>query len=165
MRRQYGVVHDGVMAGVLGATGVAVWFLAVDLFFGHPLATPLALGRSLFSVLGPPGSEGAATFIVGYTIFHFAAFSLVGILVATVVHFADREPSVLAGLVILFVAFEVAFQGLSMILAHSMSLGNLGWYEVATGNLIAAVVMGVYLWRAHPALRGNLSRALGGGES
>ena len=162
MVARHGVVRDGVVAGALGATGVALWFLAVDMYFGHPLSTPLALGRALFSVLGPSGAEGPPVFIIGYTIFHYAAFAVVGMLASVVVHLSDREPSVLAGLVILFVAFEVAFQGLSAILGQSASFGNLTWYEVAAGNLIAASLMGGYLWKAHPALRGNFGRALGG---
>ena len=31
-------------------------------------------------------------------------------------------------------------------------------------NLIAAVVMGTYMWRTHPELKGELSYALGGRE-
>ncbi|GAC1651918.1 MAG: hypothetical protein NVS4B3_13390 [Gemmatimonadaceae bacterium] len=165
MVARHTVARDGVIAGALGATAVALWFLAVDVYFGRAFATPLALGRALFSILGPAGAEGPPVFIIGYTVFHYAAFAAVGIVAAFVVHLGDREPSVLAGLVILFVAFEVAFQALSAILGQSTSFGSLAWYEVAAGNLIAALVMGGYLWRAHPALRGNLGRALGGGES
>ena len=52
------IVRDGVVAGVLGATAVAVWFLGLDTLRGHPFATPAALGRGLVGILGPHGSEG-----------------------------------------------------------------------------------------------------------
>ena len=64
----------------------------------------------------------------------------------------------------LFVAFEIGFYGLSAALQESPFLGALGWGQVATGNLIAAAAMGAYMWRTHPELKGELSYALGGRE-
>ena len=34
------LLREGVVAGVLGATAIAVWFLFVDLISGRPLSTP-----------------------------------------------------------------------------------------------------------------------------
>jgi hypothetical protein len=158
------IARDGIVAGVLGATAVALWFLGVDSIYAHPLATPAALGRGLLRLFGPPGSEGTMTFVVAYTIFHYAAFIAAGLLVSVVVHWAQTSPTVLAGAMMLFVAFEIGFYGLSAALQESPFLGALGWGQVASGNLIAALVMGGYMWRTHPELAGELSYALGGGE-
>jgi hypothetical protein len=158
------IVRDGVIAGVLGATAVAVWFLGVDLIYAHALATPTALGRSLLRLFGPPGNEGTMTFVVAYTIFHYVAFILAGLLVAVIVHWAQSSPTVLAGAMMLFVAFEIGFYGLSAALQESPFMGALTWGQVATGNLVAALVMGTYMWRAHPELKGELNYALGGRE-
>ncbi|MBW8771161.1 MAG: hypothetical protein JF589_15515, partial [Gemmatimonadetes bacterium] len=103
------IARDGIVAGILGATAVALWFLVVDTIYGHPFATPAALGRGLVGILGPHGSEGTAVFVAAYTVFHYLAFIGVGLLVAVIVHFAEREPSVLAGAMMLFVAFEIGF--------------------------------------------------------
>ena len=54
--------------------------------------------------------------------------------------------------------------GLSAALEEAPFLGALGWAQVAIGNLIAATVMGAYMWRTHPELKGELSYALGGQE-
>lgn len=158
------IARDGITAGVIGATAVAVWFLIVDTIAGHPLHTPLVLGTALFRVLGPLGSEGSAVHILAYTVFHYAAFIVVGIIAASIIHWADREPTVLAGLLILFVAFELGFYGLTALLAEFLPLGELAWYQVAAGNLIAAVLMGTYLWRTNPALREHFVEALDGRE-
>jgi hypothetical protein len=155
------ITRDGIIAGLLGATAVALWFLGLDLINAHAFATPAALGRGLLRVLGPRGSEGTATFVIVYTLFHFAAFIGVGLLVSAIVHWAQREPSILAGAMILFVALEVGIYGLSFALSES-PLGVHGWAAVGTGNLIAAIVMGTYMWRAHPELKGELEHALGG---
>lgn len=161
---RHGIVRDGVVAGVLGATAVAVWFLGVDMMYAHPLATPEALGRGVLRLFGPPGTEGAVVFVLVYTIFHYAAFIAAGLLMSVIVYWAQTSPTVLAGAMMLFVAFEIGFYGLSSALEQSPFLGALGWAQVATGNLIAALVMGTYMWRTHPELKGELNYALAGEE-
>jgi hypothetical protein len=159
------IARDGIVAGILGATAVALWFLGLDVIYRHAFATPEALGRGLLRILGPRGGEGAAVFVTVYTIFHFVAFIAAGMLVAVIVHFAEREPGVLAGAMMLFVAFEIGFYALSSALSESPLFGALGWAQVATGNLIAAIVMGTYMWRTHPELRQELNHALSGGPA
>ena len=161
---RHSIVRDGIVAGILGATAVAVWFLALDIMYAHPFATPAGLGRGVLRFFGPPGPEGDMMFIIVYTIFHYAAFIAAGLLVSVIVHWAQTQPSVLAGAMMLFVAFEIGFYGLSSALSESPFLGTLGWAQVGTGNLIAALVMGAYMWRTHPELKGELSYALGGSE-
>lgn len=158
------LVRDGVVAGTIGATAVAVWFLGIDMVYAHAFATPAALGRGLLRVFGPPGMEGTATFVIAYTIFHYLAFIGAGLLISVIVYWAQSAPTVLAGAMMLFVAFEIGFYGLSSALQESPFLGALGWAQVATGNLIAALVMGTYMWRTHPELKTELKYALGGGE-
>jgi hypothetical protein len=87
------IARDGIVAGILGATAVALWFLGLEVIYRHAFATPEALGRGLLRILGPRGSEGAAAFVTVYTIFHYAAFIAAGLLVAVIVHFAEREPA------------------------------------------------------------------------
>ena len=164
MPSQHNAVREGIIAGVLGATTVALWFLIVDTISGRPFYTPTILGTGLLGILGPAGSEGAFTHVAVYTLFHYAAFCAVGIIVTFIIHHAEVEPAVLAGLLILFVAFETGFYGLSALLSQAELLGNLAWYQIAIGNLLAALAMGTYLWRAHPALRNEFSHALGGTE-
>ena len=156
------IVRDGIVAGLLGATAVALWFLGLDMIYSRPLATPAALGQGLLGVLGPQGSEGTATFVIVYTIFHVVAFIGVGLLVSGIIALSRREPSILAGALMLFVALEIGIYAISSALRASPFLGSLGWAQVAIGNLIAAVVMGTYMWKTHPELKRDLGFALGG---
>src|SRR5690242_8426166 len=96
MAQRHSTVLEGIIAGVLGATVVAVWFFIVDLIARHPLHTPQLLGAALFSILGP-GSESAAWYVVTYTIVHYAVFIAVGLIATAVIHAAHRQPAVLAG--------------------------------------------------------------------
>lgn len=156
----HNVVREGAIAGFLGATAVAVWFFIVDLIGGRPLFTPNILGEGLITVFGPSPEPQAVNVIV-YTLFHYAAFILVGIIAVVVIHAGERMPSVLAGAMILFVAFEVGFYGLVALLQETV-LGNFAWYQILAGNLLAAALMGTYLWRSHPTLKHGLAEALQG---
>ena len=158
--RNHSVIREGAIAGFLGATAVAVWFFVVDLIGGRPLFTPNVLGQGLISVFGRT-LEGPVLNVIWYTIFHYAAFILVGIIAVVLVHAGERTASVLAGSMILFVAIEIGFYGFVAMLQETV-LGNFAWYQILAGNLLAAVVMGTYLWRAHPAMGAGLARALDG---
>jgi hypothetical protein len=163
MPYRHSVIREGLIAGVVGAGAVAVWFLILNGLTGRPLLyTPMVLGRGLFIILGPFGSENPTAHIVTYTVFHFAAFALVGILLSLIVHRAERQPSILALLLVLFVVTEMAFYGLTAILSDESVLGGMAWWEIGAANLLAALLMGAYMWRLHPALRQEFAHALGG---
>jgi len=146
------LLHEGVYAGLIGAVSIAVWFFAIDLISGRPFFTPATLGRGLVAVLGAVPSGERIPHILVYTVFHFAAFMIVGLFAAFVVYLARSEPSVLLGFVVLFVAFEVGFYAIVGLLSQATPLGSFAWYQVLIGNLIAASAMGVYFWRQHKEL-------------
>jgi hypothetical protein len=125
---------------------------------------PSALGHLLFHAAGAAGSEGRTAHVIAYSVFHVAAFVVAGVLAAATFRYSERQPSLLAGAFILFVIFETGFYGITSVLAQSRTLGVPSWYMVVAGNLIAALVMGTYLWRAYPSLRTNLGAALSGKE-
>jgi len=148
------LAREGVIAGVIGATVIAVWFFGVDLVFGRALFTPTTLGRGMLSIFGPvPADRGTAVLVLAYTVFHYAAFIVLGMVAAMIVNVANREPSVLMGFVVLFAAIEVGFYAFVGLLQQATPLGSLAWYNVMIGNLLAAGAMGAYLLRAHPVLR------------
>src|SRR4051812_4018129 len=100
---RHSVFRDGVIAGTLGATAVAILFFIVDVVAGHPLHTPLGLGRGLISVLGPGANDSNVVVIAAYTLFHYAAFIAVATLAAVIVHWGLEVPGVLAGAFVVFV--------------------------------------------------------------
>ena len=156
-------LREGVVGGLLAAAAVAVWFFLIDAIGGHPFATPLRLGESVASFFGGTGGGSAVSYVLGYTLFHVLAFMLSGVIVSAVVNGAESEPSLLFGLLILFVAFELGWYGLTAILSREEAYGSLAWYQVMVANLIAATTMGVYLYRRHPALASRAAHAVAGG--
>ncbi len=154
--------REGLRAGILGAAVVAVWFFVVDLVLKRPLYTPLALGRAVLSVVGLGNAPVDAAAIVFYTIFHFAVFSLAATLIAWMLNVSEGEPGHLAGLFLLFVAFEAGFYLYIWALMKAGVALDLAWYQVAIGNLLAAVVMARVLLKAHPGALHEMNEALAG---
>lgn len=163
MAERHNSVREGVLAGFIGATAIVVWFAIIDILGAHPFHTPDILGAGLISVLGkPPMMPDTLAFRVFiYTVFHYAAFSIVGIIIANIVHQSARTPAILAGFLIAFVAFELGAIGLTALFTESR-LGGMAWYQIFLANLLAAALMFWFMWRRHPALRGDIDRALTG---
>lgn len=151
--RHHDTLREGLAAGLLGAVAVAGWFLLVDVVARVPLFTPGALGSVLFlGAAGPGEVRITAGTVVGYSLVHLAAFLLVGVVAAGLVRKAEEFPPLILGIGLLAVVFELFFVGMVAVLG-SWVLSSLAWWSVLGGNVLAAVLMGGYLWRAHPTLR------------
>lgn len=159
---RHGTVREGLIAGALGATGVAAWFLIVDTIAGQPFLTPRVLGEAVQSVVAPDTVASAGVIVALYTVFHYAMFFVAGIVAVAVVHASARQPALLAGMMILFVAFEVEFYGFVLMLQVATRLEGIAWYQVGAANLVAAALMGRYLWMRHPELTHRLNESLSG---
>ena len=158
----HSTIREGVIAGALGALAVALWFLLIDGIAGRALHTPALLGALVLRTPDPIGaSEGPNRLMLAalYTPIHFILFALFGVLVMFLMHRAKKQPSLLMLALMLFAVFEVGFTGLVAFLEQT-ALGDLAWYQVAIGNLIAVIVMGWYVWRRHPDVAVIWSRRL-----
>ncbi|HEU4700217.1 MAG TPA: hypothetical protein VFS40_13620 [Gemmatimonadales bacterium] len=153
MAERHSVWGEGTDVGLLGGVAVAVFFLILDILAGHPLRTPSVLGQVVLFGEGRPDimhiDFGA---VLLYTVVHFALFALFGVLLVKVIHMATDNPVVRFAVLIVFVAFELFFYGVvAMLSATTRDL--FPFWRVLAANTIAALVMGTYLWRSHPALR------------
>ena len=155
-------VREGVGAGIFGAAAVAIWFFVVDLILQRPLYTPVALGRAVLSVVGLGNAPSDAMTVVLYTVFHVLVFSIAGILIAWMMNVSEGEPGHLAGLFLLFIAFEAGFYLYLFALSIAGAPVDLAWYQVGVANLLAAVVMGRVLLKAHPGAIHQMNEALAG---
>ncbi|HEX2721449.1 MAG TPA: hypothetical protein VHM24_00925 [Gemmatimonadaceae bacterium] len=163
MAERHNSIREGVFAGIIGATAIVIWFGIIDILAGQPFHTPNILGAGLISVLGKPPMmpDTVAIHVIIYTLFHYLAFFLVGIVVATIVHQASRTPAILAGFLIAFVAFELGAIGLTALLTES-ALGGMAWYQIFIANLLAAAGMFWFMWKRHPGLGHDIEEALTG---
>ncbi len=149
------VYLEGIRAGLVGASIIALWFLLVDTIAGRPLYTPTVLGAALFH--GGAGLENDAAItpslelVAGFTWVHYLVFMLIGVGAARLMALAERNPNLGFGIVLFFAVFEFGFLLASMVFAEGV-LQRLAWPAVLVGNLLAAAGMGWVLWRAHRQL-------------
>jgi hypothetical protein len=149
------VYGEGIVAGLLGAATVALWFLIVDTVNGRPLYTPTVLGTAVFR--GGAGLDHPQTLPISFemvllfTWVHALVFAAFGGIAARLLAFAEHTANVGFGIILLFVIFEFGFVAVTMVFAED-ALSSLAWPAVLVGNLLAAGVMGAYFWRRHPNL-------------
>jgi hypothetical protein len=146
------IVREGVVAGTLSGAIVALWYLLCDSIEGRPFHTPALLGAIIFN--GLRGHDvGAATLapVLSFTALHFAAFIFFGLASALVITAAEREPLLLMGALMVYGCYEVCFLAFVTALDAS-ALGAIGWWKIATANVITlATVFGYFQYR-HPKI-------------
>lgn len=152
------VVREGILVGLVGASAVALWFLALDALQGSVLQTPSTLGGLLFTANTGAAAMGVNLgWVLGYTVFHFGVFIALGIVLSAVAATGDETPPLLLGIFLAFVTFEALVMGVVALLSQFLPHA---WWTVAGANLLAAVAMGALLWARHP----SIARALGTDE-
>ena len=153
--RTTALYQEGLVAGLVGAATIAVWFLILDSLSGRPLYTPTVLGTALFR-------RGAATplsevlpdleMVLMFTWVHGLVFVVIGGIVARLLALAERNSSLGFGILMLFVFFECGFVVAAMFFAEPI-LHALAWPAVLVANMLATAAMGGYFWVRHPTLR------------
>ena len=147
--------QEGIVAGVLGAATIAVWFLILDSLSGRPLYTPTVLGTALFrngvGLESPETLPISFDMVLVFTWIHVLVFGVIGGIASHLLALAERRPNLGFGVVILFVVFEFGFITVAMMLAEGV-LHALAWPAILVGNMLAAATMAMYLWRRHPNL-------------
>lgn len=149
--------QEGIVAGLVGAATVAVWFLILDTLAGRPFYTPTVLGTALFrrGQLGAVATLAPSLeMVLMFTWVHGLAFAALGGLAARLIWAAERNPSVGFGVLLLFVVFTAGFTIAAMLFAAPV-LQALTWPAVLVANLLAALAMTLYFRLRHPTLRVN----------
>jgi len=147
-----GFLREGVVAGILGATMMAVWFLLVDWAEGVPLRTPSILGSLVMTGDADiPGGHPDMTAVVVYTLIHLVVFAVTGVGAAAVARKGSRRPWLLLGLGLFLVPHAAFLLAATTIFAETLS-GSLRWWTTLLGVFWAGAVMLAYLWSRYPGL-------------
>ena len=150
-----GLPKTGLIAGVIGAVTLALWFLIVDAIQGRPLFTPAFLGTLLFNsgaglaVTG--GLAITAKAVISFTFVHLLVFVLLGGVAAWLLESTERHPHIGFGILLLFVVFEFGFLAIALLVANQV-LQEIHWLKILSGNLLAAAGMFWYFRRHYKHL-------------
>jgi hypothetical protein len=147
------LVWDGLFTGMIGATLVALWFLALDVAQGRPFFTPALLGTVMLhgAQVAANGPVIAPLEIAVYTAFHFVVFVAVGFGFAWLMNLFERFPIVFFVLLVLALCLQLGFFALNLVLGAEL-LGLLPVWSVVVANLLAAGGMAFYQWKRHPSV-------------
>ena len=149
------VYREGIVAGILGAATIALWFLILDIFSGRPFYTPSLLGSALFhrgiALDRPETLSVSIEMVLLYTWVHGMVFCVIGGLASKLLALAEQNLDLGFGILLLFVVFEFGFVGAAFIFAEPV-LHDLTWPAILIGNLMAAAVMAAYFSRRRPSL-------------
>ena len=148
--------QEGMIAGVLGAIAVAVWFLVLDSLSGRPFWTPTVLGTALFrqssGLDSPQTLPVSSEMVLMFSWVHGMVFAALGGLAARLLGYVESHPSAGFGVLLLFVIFQFGFIAVATVFAEPV-LRVLSAWSILVANLVAAAVMAAFLWRRHPRLQ------------
>ena len=161
---RHSAVREGFLAGVIGAVIVAVWYFIVDLAAGTPLRTPQMIGQLLLHGTGGIDRAISPAAVLVATLFHGAAFVLLGIALTALVHLAAREIAWRMGVLIGLVVAAGFAAGLIFAVAPATGERFSSWVVIA-GSLFAVIGMASYLWRGHPLLAASFRDVALGDET
>jgi hypothetical protein len=149
------VYSEGIIAGLVGAATIAVWFFLLDVLNGRPFYTPMVLGTALFSRAGelvtPEEFPISFETVLMYTWVHALVFCVIGGIASKLIDLAEDNASLGFGILLLFVVFEFGFIAVAFVFAEPV-LHALTWPAILAGDLLAAGAMAGYFWQHHPGL-------------
>jgi hypothetical protein len=126
--------NEGIRLGLIVGTITWLWVALVDVAAGRPWYT--------FSILGG---------VLVFTALHYLLNVTYGMVLLSVVHGAERAPSLVIGGLFGLITIETAFAMFTNILVQD-SLGSIAWVGIVGGNVIGTAVALTLLSRTHPLL-------------
>lgn len=147
------VIHEGLVAGAVGATAVVVWLIVVDWAGGQVLYTPAVLGSAFF--LGAADATAvrvSPTTVLGYVAFHYVSFAVLGVVAAAVAARAQACPGALLPGLLLFAVLGALVLGLLATFSDWI-LDAVVWWHLVVATFAAAAAMVAVLRRVYPVLR------------
>jgi len=154
MPKVFATAKQGLIAGLIGFATVAVLMFIVDLAAGRPpFYSAAVLGSALFGAApNPTNVTVAAATVLGYSVVHLVVFLAFGLIAAALASLADRGRHLwFIGLFFfIFVCFHMfgAVQALAAPMRAALPEAMLWGAGIA-----AAVMIALYLLRAHPRIR------------
>jgi hypothetical protein len=139
------IAGDGAVAGLYGASAIAVWFLIVDAITREALFTPSLVATALLSGAPPdPDAPIQLSAVAVATVIHSLLFIAFGIAYAWVLARLKRTPDYPLIAISVFVPLELGFIAGTRLLIPGVA-EILGHGYIVAGNVFAALLMAFYL--------------------
>ena len=140
------ILGDGTMAGVIGASALALFFLVTDTARREPLFTPSVMASALLRGESPATAGVDLSMVAAYSVLHGAAFVGIGVLAAWATALRHASVATFTLAIALFATLELSFLVTCIAIDRSL-LEIVGVAPATVGNLLAAIGMAAYLHR------------------
>ena len=137
------LIH-GAVAGAVAGTVVILWFFALGVVEGAPLATPTLLATVLLHRDAMTPTFGV---IAGYTLLHYGVFVLLGVATSGVLKILGLKPALRHGAVFGLGVLNAVHYG-AFLATDAQMLAVLPAVHVVLANLLGGMAMMAYLHRA-----------------
>lgn len=157
MLRPGRTMREGLAVGLIAYVSVAVFYSAFDLLASRgTLYTVDLLGKAVFQGLRDPSvlqfpTQLDTTAIFWYNGFHLLVSLAIGIIVTSLVDYAERHPPrAYPALFTIVTGFVVTILAVGLLTASMRPV--LPWWSIVTANSLAVLLAGSYLLRKRPGL-------------
>jgi hypothetical protein len=149
-------IREGLVAGLLGAILVAVWYTAVDVGRGEMFYTANVLGQVFAQADTMPATRTITSpAVIQYSLLHFGWFMVFGIALATLTHLATRTPVFRMGVWLALVIGFAFWLGLSYTL-YRVTDQRLPWWTIFLGSMQEVPLGDEVKSPPHPPGRGRV---------
>lgn len=139
------IAGDGTIAGLYGASAIAMWFLIVDVMTREAFFTPSLVGQAVLTGVAPdPNLPVNLRIAAAYTAVHCVLSIAFGIVYAAVLAQLKRTPDYPLIAISVFVPLELGFIAGSRLLLPGVA-EIIGHGYIVVGNVFAALLMAFYL--------------------
>jgi hypothetical protein len=135
-----GILLQGLGAGLVGGSVLALWFLLIDGTHGELFRTPAYLASL---VLGAETVRVTVGLVALYSVVHFALWGLLGVMVSGALARYEVSWPVLMGVLLGFLLFDLVFYA-GVLVDGIEVVQELGWPAVLAGNVMAGVGVFAY---------------------
>jgi hypothetical protein len=140
--------REGILAGVVAATGVGICLAIIDLAAGQPFGTPGAWWSSVLSLfdIGAWADTPAVAFI-GYAAMHYGVFIALGVATADFLELGRENSGVGFAILLAFMLAQFMFFGLVAVI-HDLSIGSdTTCVQLLMGSVLGSALIAITLFR------------------
>lgn len=150
-------LRDGIVVGLIGYLAVAIFYSVFDVLATRgALYTVDMLGKAVFRGLRDPGvllfpAQLDPMAIVLYNTLHLVLALVIGVVVTSLISYAEQHPARAYGVVFVVVAGFIVTIAIVGVLTDPMR-PVLPWWSIVVANALASALAAAYLLVRRPGL-------------
>jgi hypothetical protein len=140
--------REGLLAGVVAATGVGICLIIIDLAAGQPFGTPGAWWNAVISLFAMgTWAETPVVALIGYTAMHYGVFVALGVTAAEFLELGREYSGARFVILLAFMLAQLMFFGLVAVSYDLSIASDTTCVQLLMGSVLGSALIGVTLLR------------------